>query len=71
MCATIAAQRREELERALGRFGEHYSNRRRHESLQITPADFYYGRQATILSRRERIKRATFKRRKRMNRQTA
>jgi hypothetical protein len=30
-----------------------------------------FGRQATILSRRERIKQATLKRRKRMNRRAA
>jgi len=42
------------------------------EALQnVTPADVYYGRQATILSRRERIKRATLKRRKRMNQRAA
>ena len=61
-----------ELERAIGRFVEHYNNRRLHEALQnVTPADVYYGRQATILSRRERIKQATLKRRKRMNRRAA
>jgi transposase InsO family protein len=61
-----------ELERAIGRFVEHYNDRRLHESLQnVTPADVYYGRQATILSRRERIKLATLKRRKRMNRRAA
>lgn len=61
-----------ELERAIGRFVEHYNDRRLHEALQnVTPADVYYGRQATILSRRERIKQATLKRRKRMNRRAA
>jgi hypothetical protein len=46
--------------------------RRLHEALQnVTPADVYYGRQATILSRRERIKRVTLKRRKRMNQRAA
>jgi putative transposase len=61
-----------ELERAIGRFVEHYNNRRLHEALQnVTPADVYYCRQATILSRRERIKQATLKRRKRMNRRAA
>ena len=61
-----------ELERAIGRFVEHYNDRRLHEALHnVTPADVYYGRQATILSRRERIKRATLKRRKRMNRRAA
>jgi putative transposase len=61
-----------ELERAIGRFVEHYNHRRLHEALQnVTPADVYYGRQATILSRRERIKQATLKRRKRMNRRAA
>jgi len=61
-----------ELERAIGRFVEHYNDRRLHEALQnVTPADVYYGRQATILSRRERIKQATLKQRKRMNRRAA
>jgi len=61
-----------ELERAIGRFVEHYNHRRLHEALHnVTPADVYYGRQATILSRRERIKQATLKRRKRMNRRAA
>ena len=61
-----------ELERAIGRFVEHYNHRRLHEALQnVTPADVYSGRQATILSRRERIKRATLKRRKRMNQRAA
>jgi transposase-like protein len=61
-----------ELERAIGRFVEHYNYRRLHEALQnVTPADVYYGRQAVILARRERIKRATLKRRKRMNQRAA
>jgi len=61
-----------ELERAIGRFVEHYNHRRLHEALHnVTPVDVYYGRQATILSRRERIKQATLKRRKRMNRRAA
>jgi len=61
-----------ELERAIGHFVEQYNHRRLHEALQnVTPADVSYGRQATILARRERIKRATLKRRKRMNRRAA
>ena len=56
------------LERAIGRFVEHYNYRRYHESLQnVTPADVYYGRQVTILSRRDRIKRKTMQQRKRQN----
>ena len=61
-----------ELERAIGRFVEHYNHRRLHEALHnVTPADVYSGRQATILSRREQIKRATLTRRKRMNQRAA
>ena len=57
-----------ELERAIGRFVEHYNNRRLHESLQnVTPADVYEGRQLAILDRRARIKRETLARRKRAN----
>jgi transposase InsO family protein len=57
-----------ELERAIGHFVEHYNHRRLHEALQnVTPADVYEGRQATILARRARIKRETLARRKREN----
>lgn len=57
-----------ELERAIGRFVEHYNHRRLHESLQnVTPADVYAGRQTVILDRRARIKRKTLAQRKREN----
>jgi len=57
-----------ELERAIGRFVEHYNHRRLHESLQnVTPADVYEGRQSTILGSRARIKQETLARRKREN----
>jgi len=57
-----------ELERAIARFVEYYNHRRLHESLQnVTPADVYEGRQATILDRRARIKREMLARRKREN----
>ena len=57
-----------ELERAIGRFVEAYNHRRYHESLQnVTPADVYFGRQAAILSRRDRIKQRTLQRRKQEN----
>ena len=57
-----------ELERAIGRFVEHYNHCRLHESLQnVTPADVYAGRQVAIRDRRARIKRETLARRKREN----
>ena len=57
-----------ELERAIGRFVEHYNYRRLHEALQnVTPADVYEGRQAAIVDRRARIKRKTLAGRKRDN----
>ena len=60
-----------ELERAVAHFVEDYNHRRYHESLQnVTPADVYFGRQATIMARRERIKQRTLQRRKRDNLQT-
>jgi putative transposase len=57
-----------ELERAIGRFVEHYNHRRYHESLQnVTPADVFHGRRREILTRREKIKKRTMARRKREN----
>jgi hypothetical protein len=56
------------LERAIGRFVEHYNHRRRHESLQnVMPADVYDGRHQTILDRWARIKRETLARQTREN----
>ena len=54
-----------EVERAVAHFVEDYNHRRYHEALQnVTPADVFFGRQAAILSRRERIKQRTRQRRK-------
>ena len=57
-----------ELERASGRFVEHYKNRRYRESRDdVTPADAYHGRHNAILTRREKIKKTRTARRKRQN----
>ena len=57
-----------ELERAIGRFVEHYHHRRYHESLEnVTPADAFHGRRREILTRREKIKKRTMARRRREN----
>jgi putative transposase len=54
-----------DLEAHIGNFVEHYNHRRYHESLKnLTPADVYFGRSQTILLQRERIKRATIRKRR-------
>ena len=46
-----------QLEGRLAEFVDYYNNRRYHESLNnLTPADIYFGRAQTILSRRHTIK---------------
>jgi putative transposase len=57
-----------EVERAVAGFVADYNHRRYHEALQnVTPADVFHGRQATILARRARIKQRTLQQRKREN----
>ena len=57
-----------ELEQELEHFVEYYNNERVHESLNnVTPADVLLGRARTVLTRRERIKRETFKLRRQQN----
>ena len=54
-----------ELEAAMRDFVSYYNNERYHESLNnVTPADVYFGRDAQVLSERERIKHRTMKLRK-------
>jgi RNA-directed DNA polymerase len=49
-----------DLERQINAFVEHYNHVRYHESIDnLTPADVYFGRAATILAERKRIKLAT------------
>ena len=57
-----------ELERAVARFLDYYNYERLHEAIgNVTPDDMYHGRQREVLSRREKIKRLTFERRKKEN----
>lgn len=57
-----------ELEQEIDRFVRYYNNERYHESLNnVTPADVYYGRDFGIITRRERLKRQTLKRRRHYN----
>jgi transposase InsO family protein len=57
-----------ELERAIARFVAYYNYERLHEALgNVTPDDMYHGRQREITSRRAKIKRLTFERRKKEN----
>ena len=61
-----------DLERQIEAFVEHYNHRRYHESLgNVTPADAYFGRAATIIERRERIKRQTIELRRLQHRRLA
>ena len=54
-----------DLEVQIGAFIEHYNHRRHHESLgNVTPADAYFGRAASIIERRKRIKERTVKQRR-------
>ena len=61
-----------DLEAQIGTFIEHYNNRRYHESLgNLTPADVYLGRAASIIKRREKIKKRTFELRRLAHRRQA
>jgi transposase InsO family protein len=54
-----------DLERQISAFVDYYNNHRYHESLgNLTPADVYHGRGATILKRREEIKKQTIHKRR-------
>lgn len=57
-----------ELEQELSRFVDYYNNHRYHEALNnVTPADVYYGRHRSILTKRDQIKRKTLALRKKQN----
>ena len=54
-----------ELEAALKDFVAYYNNERYHESLDnVTPADAYFGRKYEVVSKREKIKQRTMRKRK-------
>jgi hypothetical protein len=54
-----------DIEAALRDFVAYYNNERYHESLDnVTPVDVYFGRQHTVLTERDEIKRLTMTRRK-------
>jgi putative transposase len=61
-----------QLEQRLAEFVDYYNLRRYHESLDnLTPADVYFGRAQTILTRRENIKLKTIELRRRLHHQSA
>jgi len=61
-----------QLEQRLAEFVDYYNLRRYHESLDnLTPADVYFGRGQTILTRRENIKLKTIDLRRQLHQQTA
>ena len=54
-----------DLERQIGAFVDYYNNERYHESLNnVTPADFYFGRDKAIIREREKIKKLTIRQRR-------
>ena len=54
-----------DLKMQIGDFIDHYNNHRYHESLNnVTPADTYFGRDAVIIQRREKIKKLTIQKRR-------
>ncbi len=54
-----------DLERAIDQWVEQHNDHRDHESLNnVTPSEFYFGRQQDILSRRGGIKRRTLAQRR-------
>jgi transposase InsO family protein len=59
-----------QLEARLAEFVVFYNTQRYHESLgNLTPADIYFGRGPTILTRRQKIKRKTIELRRRLHQQ--
>jgi len=57
-----------ELEKALAQFIKYYNNERYHESLDnLTPANIYFGKFEEVLTRREKIKQKTMRKRRRLN----
>jgi len=53
------------LEKQIEAFVDHYNHQRYHESLKnLTPADVYFGRGQSILTKRERIKKRTIAKRR-------
>jgi putative transposase len=61
-----------DLEAQIAAFVEHYNHQRYHESLSnVTPADAYFGRAATILKQREKIKQKTIEHRRLQHRKLA
>jgi len=56
------------LREAIADFVNYYNNQRYHESLDnMTPADFFYGKEKEVRSRREKIKRKTMALRRQQN----
>ena len=57
----------EELKDAIAEFVDYYNNNRYHESLNnVTPADVYYGRKEEVLKERQRIKKASMRKRRQL-----